>query len=103
MPERIRCQGQVHDRDSLSPRFYQCTRKPVVQREGKHYCKIHDPEYIAAKERKWKEALDTEWQASREKDRYNSAVKVAFRGVTMEQITSRLAEGKCPCCGEKKA
>ncbi|KKN71835.1 hypothetical protein LCGC14_0416890 [marine sediment metagenome] len=30
----------------------QCSKKAVVKRDGKWYCKIHDPEYIKAKEDK---------------------------------------------------
>lgn len=28
----------------------QCTKKVVVERNGKSYCKIHDPEYIKEKD-----------------------------------------------------
>jgi len=29
---------------------HQCTKKAVVTRDGKRYCKIHDPEYIKKKD-----------------------------------------------------
>lgn len=31
---------------------HQCNKKAVVEREGKAYCKIHDPEYIKTKNEK---------------------------------------------------
>ncbi len=33
-------------------RTSQCQRKATVERDGKWYCKIHDPEYIKAKHTK---------------------------------------------------
>ena len=30
---------------------WQCSKKPVVTRDGKLYCKIHDTEYIKAKKK----------------------------------------------------
>jgi len=34
-------------------RFGQCSRKAIVERDGKWYCKIHDPEYIKTKDEKY--------------------------------------------------
>lgn len=31
---------------------HQCKRKAVIEKDGKLYCKIHDPEYIKAKDKK---------------------------------------------------
>ncbi|HUW43583.1 MAG TPA: hypothetical protein VMV95_01300 [Bacillota bacterium] len=39
---------------------YQCQKKAVVKREGKFYCKIHDPEYIKIKEKKREEKYKKE-------------------------------------------
>ena len=42
-----RCSAQV----SLDSWHYgQCSRKATVMRDGKYYCRIHDPEYIKAKD-----------------------------------------------------
>ena len=30
----------------------QCSRQAVIEHDGKHYCKIHDPEYIKVKNEK---------------------------------------------------
>ena len=46
---------------------HQCTKKPKVERGGKKYCTIHDPEYIKTKnekDRKMREATyckECEW------------------------------------------
>ena len=32
--------------------YYQCSKKAVIMRGDKAYCKIHDPEYIKAKREK---------------------------------------------------
>ena len=32
-----------------------CTRSATVERSGKYYCRVHDPEYKAAKEAAWNE------------------------------------------------
>jgi len=36
----------------------QCSKKVVVERDGKPYCKIHDPEYIRVKEAKRKASYE---------------------------------------------
>ena len=40
---------------------HQCSKKPIVERDGKLYCKIHDPKYVTEKRRKWQEEYDKEW------------------------------------------
>lgn len=44
-----RCSANV-SRDAWH--YGRCGRNAVVERDGKPYCKIHDPEYIEAKDRK---------------------------------------------------
>jgi len=41
-------------------RFGQCSRKAIVERDGKWYCKIHDPEYIKTKD----EEREAKYQAN---------------------------------------
>ena len=41
-------------------RDYQCSKKSVVERGGKFYCKVHDPEYIKMKEKKREERYKAE-------------------------------------------
>lgn len=44
------CQDWVYSRDTWHS--YQCQKAPKVVRDGKNYCTIHDPEYLAKKEEK---------------------------------------------------
>jgi len=41
--------------DKLNWNGYQCSKKAIVERNGKSYCKVHDPEYIKTKDRKREE------------------------------------------------
>ncbi len=65
------CQEWVKD-DYRSVFFHQCSKKPVVVRNDKKYCKIHDPEYIKAKNDKkyadWKAKNDKEWEIANYKN-----------------------------------
>jgi hypothetical protein len=36
--------------DRWSFHFHSCTKPATVQRNGKRYCKVHDPEYIKVKQ-----------------------------------------------------
>lgn len=48
--DRKQCAATVSPSDrwgSFNP--HRCERKAVVERDGRHYCKIHDPEYIRQK------------------------------------------------------
>lgn len=47
--DQDRCQKQVWDRDSHWG-SYQCSRRGVVERDGKLYCKQHDPEAVKARQ-----------------------------------------------------
>lgn len=40
---------------------HQCEKKAIVERGGKPYCKIHDPEYIKAKDDERRAKFDKEW------------------------------------------
>jgi len=62
---------------------YQCTRRAVVERNGKAYCKRHDPEYIKQK------------VAEREAKRKAKGCQVC--GGKLERWWSY-----CPSCGTKR-
>ena len=49
MTTKERCSETVYDSTGFG-HFYQCSRSAVVERDGKPYCKIHDPEYIKRKD-----------------------------------------------------
>lgn len=45
---------------------WQCERSGVVERNGKHYCRQHDPERLAADRRREKEVRETYQQQQKE-------------------------------------
>jgi len=66
----------------------QCEKKAIVQRDGKWYCKVHDPEYIKQK--------DTERQAKYE------ANKCQGCGYLFNSRFERQYFVYCPLCGTKR-
>ncbi len=78
-----RCQRTIFEDRGFN---YQCTKKPVIERDGKLYCKIHDPEYIKEKQVKWRAMFDKE-QAEREKHWVLvNARSQAIKGLTLEEL-----------------
>ena len=47
--KKEKCSRDIMKGDIRS--IFQCLKNAVIQREGKHYCKVHDPEYIKVKEK----------------------------------------------------
>jgi len=65
MIENYKCCEQVY---SGSPYFpYTCGKTAKVERDGKHYCGIHDPVRRAEKQREKREAWDAEYEAKKQK------------------------------------
>ena len=78
------CQTSIYqDRGSS----YQCSIKPIVERDGKLYCKIHNPEYIKEKHAK----LRIKWNKKAEIRHQRLELSMA-RSRATEEIT--LAELK---------
>ena len=50
-----------------------CSRTGSVIRDGKHYCKQHDPEAVEAKRRARSAAWDAEWAEKSRVSRLNAA------------------------------
>ena len=67
-----------------------CSKKAVVERDGKWYCKVHDPEYIKQKdeERAAKRAIN---------DCENPNCRYQFRTGGYEKFYKY-----CPFCGVKR-
>jgi len=55
---------------------HKCQKKAVVERDGKFYCKIHDPEYVKAKDEARTAKWDKEWA---EKKAYMELQNTAVR------------------------
>ena len=64
------CSKQIPN-DSWGFYYHSCSKKAVVERDGKLYCKIHDPEYIQAKQEK----ANVKWQ---KESREISASRIAL-------------------------
>ena len=64
MVEKRQCQERVFNGRLPD---YQCQKKAVVDRDGKFYCKVHDPEYIKEKKRKWHERFAKEQVENRKR------------------------------------
>lgn len=65
---------------------HQCSKKPVVTRDGKLYCKIHDPEYIKKKCEKWQAKFDEDWAKKEQRWALEKARKQAIEGLTLEEL-----------------
>lgn len=67
---------------------YPCQKKAVAEREGKSYCKIHDPEYIKEKMRRWNEKFKE--KSAKDDLRYArlDAIEQACNGLTTEELLS---------------
>lgn len=51
MADKYRCSETCHDANaSFGERYRQCKRAGVVERDGKLYCRQHDPDAIEAKQ-----------------------------------------------------
>lgn len=78
------CQTRVYgDRDVYG---HQCCNKPVATRDGKLYCRIHDPEYIKEKDA----TRRTKWQKEdAERNRLwdlKQARNDATKGLTLQEL-----------------
>ena len=65
---------------------HQCERKPVVTRDGRPYCKIHDPEYIKIKNAKWQAKWDKKWAERKIRGALAEARQKAIEGLTLEEL-----------------
>ncbi len=74
------CSERVSD-GGFWPKYRNCKRKAVVERENKWYCKIHDPKYIAAKRNEQREQWEREWAKQRETGTRNALIAEAFEGI----------------------
>lgn len=64
-----------------------CQKPAVVERDGKLFCTIHDPEYIKAKQVKWKAEFNKKYAKHRERDELLTARKRATQGLTLQELS----------------
>ena len=65
---------------------YPCSKTAIVERDGKWYCKIHDPEYIKAKQAKRSAEFNKEWAEGHQQDELRSAQRLATEGLTLLEL-----------------
>ena len=66
------CSKQIYANYSRHP----CSRKGVVEREGKFYCKQHDPVRIKTREERRNRKWNQEWaEAKAQRDHINACVR----------------------------
>ena len=82
-----RCSAEVYARFGFG-HFSRCQKKAVIERNGKPYCKIHDPEYIKAKMAEKKAEWDAEWE---KKGAYQKLQNTAVRACKEINNTNPLA------------
>lgn len=93
MEEKPRCCGRVPGEGKWgSFHMTQCKKNATVERDGKHYCKTHDP--VARKERQ-----DKSYEACRDKikrqvarEDFKSRAASLCEGVSVEKL-KELGEG----------
>jgi hypothetical protein len=71
MATKLQCSESIYD--SYTMRFHRCSRSGSIERDGKHYCKRHDPVAIAEKRKAKKEKDDQKWNANCAKWRLDGA------------------------------
>lgn len=67
-----------------------CSRKGVVERDGKWYCRQHDPEAVKARRLASDAKYEAEWAAERKKRVREAAVAKACEGIKTEALTPGL-------------
>lgn len=66
---------------------HRCFNKAKVERDGKPYCGIHDPEYIKEKDRKWREAFEEKWVRDQAISARIEAMRNACEGLTTQELS----------------
>lgn len=79
--EKIRCSERVYPTGMGFPRAQGCARFAKVERNGKHYCKQHDPDEVTAR----RGALEEKWEAER---------RARYERINAPQVRIAELEGK---------
>ncbi len=79
------CSKKVYPNDRMgSFHGYQCHFKAVVIREGKPYCKIHDPVKVEEKRREREKGWEIKWEKSKSEYRRLKVMTSACEDVETE-------------------
>jgi len=85
MTEKHQCSENVFEVDGFD---HQCQKTATVERNGKWYCTIHDPEYINAKREKRNAKWDAERKARKERYALDDARNNATEGLSLAELQS---------------
>lgn len=85
--DKIQCSKKVYPNDRWgSFHGHQCRLKAVVQRDGKSYCRIHDPVKEESKRQERQKKWDEEWEKRREERRRQLVMIKACEDVPTEVL-----------------
>ena len=73
---------------------WQCQKKAVIERDGKLYCRIHDPEYIKAKQEKKQAEWDKELAERNQRWHRREVLNSIFKGVDTTTIEHNIKKYK---------
>ena len=71
-----------------------CSRMATVERNGKSYCKQHDPERVAAKRKERSEAWDRKWaeREQRQKEATQQQAALERKAALVEELVAALRQ-----------
>jgi ferric-dicitrate binding protein FerR (iron transport regulator) len=85
--EKKLCSETVYPRDRYgSFHGYPCTKKVTVERDGKPYCSIHDPEAVKARDAARRKKWDEESEAKQRAWDRERKIRGMFDGIPTEEI-----------------
>ena len=83
--EQHQCEGKVFEDYSS----HRCRNNASYERDGKWYCKLHDPVAIKEKEAKRAEKWDKEYNNAKERTRRRTAEIAYCKDLTTEELESK--------------
>ena len=79
-----RCIAKVYPKDQWgSYHPYQCSKKGTVERDGKWYCKVHDPEYRKAKIEARLNRMNAQFEAAKKQRTLEAASKDMYKALKL--------------------
>jgi hypothetical protein len=84
-----RCVETVYPNDQYgSFHGHQCNKMGIIKRDGKWYCKIHDPEYIKEKHLKLRDKWDKQYKISQLNFEREQVINTLTNGYSTELLKS---------------
>jgi hypothetical protein len=90
MGETHKCEARVHS----DFRSHQCYKDAKIERDGKHYCTIHDPVRIEEKRKTKEDKWKKEWDERKKRTEYqnSAAAYCKKKGLTIEDLKDAVSE-----------